>query len=196
MTDSKLCKRCGKDKDISLFSTNGTSKKGTVVYAVNCKECRAEVTRTARTESLTKICECCGVSWRVQSGGEAKKTKNLCPSCYPLYRIAVNLDANARHRAKKRGLDYDIDVVFIHEKLKEGKCARTGVDFSLGYNGKSYRDRSPYTPSIDKIDPKKGYTKDNVQVVCWWYNFAKSTFSDQEVLELCKKLVNHASLST
>lgn len=191
----KTCKICGKEKDLSLFSPHGKSKKGTVVYTPTCKECRTKQGREERTQYLTKTCEGCGVSWR-RGNGETKKTKTLCPTCYPLYRAAFQLVANAKHRATKKGLEYDIDVDFIYDILKGGKCARTGIEFSLGYNGKSFKDRNAYTPSIDKIDPTKGYTKDNVQVVCWWYNLSKSNFSDQTVLELCKKLVNHTSLNT
>jgi hypothetical protein len=46
------------------------------------------------------------------------------------------------------------------------------------------------SPSIDKIDPAKGYTIDNCQVVSWWYNVTKQRFTDKEVLELCKAVVN------
>jgi len=41
----------------------------------------------------------------------------------------------------------------------------------------------------DKIDPSKGYTKDNCRVVCWWYNLAKSIYSDEVVLDLMKTTV-------
>lgn len=48
-------------------------------------------------------------------------------------------------------------------------------------------------PSLDKIDPSGGYTKSNVQVVCWWYNASKQQFTDAEVLTLCEAVVKKAN---
>lgn len=46
--------------------------------------------------------------------------------------------------------------------------------------------------TIDKIDPTKGYTKDNCLIVCWWYNVTKQRYSDTEVLQLCKQVIAHS----
>ena len=42
----------------------------------------------------------------------------------------------------------------------------------------------------NKINPSLGYTKENCQVVCWWYNVSKQTFTNEEVLWLCKRVVS------
>lgn len=46
------------------------------------------------------------------------------------------------------------------------------------------------TASIDKIDANKGYTKDNCEIVAWWYNCAKQTYSNKEVYDFCKMVVS------
>ena len=48
------------------------------------------------------------------------------------------------------------------------------------------------TPSIDRIDPTKGYTKSNIRFVCFWYNVAKLNFTDIEVKNLCKKVMENS----
>ena len=86
-----------------------------------------------------------------------------------------------------------MSVDFIYAAIKDGVCPKTGLQFNIIEKGKNYRDRHPLTPSIDKIDPMMGYTEDNIQIVCWWYNLAKSRLTDQEVLELCKAVVKQNS---
>jgi hypothetical protein len=44
--------------------------------------------------------------------------------------------------------------------------------------------------SIDKIDPKKGYTLENSRVVVWIYNAAKNIFTDEDVMRMANALVN------
>jgi hypothetical protein len=46
------------------------------------------------------------------------------------------------------------------------------------------------TATIDKIDPRKGYTKDNCRVICWWYNCAKQQHTDEVMLNMCKAVIN------
>lgn len=53
----------------------------------------------------------------------------------------------------------------------------------INHGGGDYGDRHPYTPTIDKIDPNKGYTKDNCRIVIWWYNLSKSIWNDELVIE-------------
>lgn len=63
------------------------------------------------------------------------------------------------------------------------KCEVTGVDLVL-----SNRNFNPYTASIDRIDPSKGYTKDNVRIVCLIYNYCKNRFNEDTVIQFLKKV--------
>ena len=88
---------------------------------------------------------------------------------------------------------FDLETEWIRQCLGR-PCPRTGIPFVLHHSSnKGYTDRHPFGPSLDKIDPFKGYTKDNVQVVCWAYNCAKQRFTDEEVLRLCKAVVKTAT---
>lgn len=144
--------------------------------------------RDRRTKERT--CKHCGTNWWPENGGAGKRLNSACDTCYPYERKAVNLLAATKDRAVRKNLEHDLDIEFITKKLKQ-PCPRTGLPFRLGKTGSSYADRDIQTPSVDKIDPSKGYTKDNVQIVCWGYNVAKQRFTDEEVLEFWKNVVDY-----
>lgn len=114
-----------------------------------------------------------------------------CEDCYPVYRKAYNLYYIARRRAKSQNRECDITILWVAQQLIK-PCPKTGIIFDLYNQGAHYGTRSPYTPSIDKINPLKGYTKENSQVVCWWYNVSKQQFTDEQVIDLCRKVVETA----
>jgi len=120
------------------------------------------------------------------------KKSVVCKLCYPNYRRAVNLIYNARRRARQKNLKFDLDIDWAFEKLRIGVCPVTGLKFRSEVKG--FKERSEYTPSIDRINPKLGYTKDNCRIVIWWYNIAKQTYSDIEVWHLCDQLVRSFDL--
>lgn len=92
---------------------------------------------------------------------------------------------NARARSKKYGYEMDIDYHHVLRLFNEqdGCCALTGMKFSLEKSdGKSRC--NPYVPSIDRIDSKLGYTKDNVRLVCWAINIALADWGESVVWNL------------
>ena len=48
--------------------------------------------------------------------------------------------------------------------------------------------------SIDRINSNKGYTKDNIQLVCWCVNKGKSAYSNNIFLEFIKNIYNFKNL--
>ncbi len=96
---------------------------------------------------------------------------------------ATRIRNKALQRAKDKNLEFTLTKQFILDKVLQGVCEVTGVplDFSGG-------ERKPNTPSLDRKIPELGYTPDNVQLVCWIYNSAKSIFKHEDVLELARTL--------
>lgn len=66
--------------------------------------------------------------------------------------------------------------------LQNYKCAVTGIQFDLSYRNEYFK--NPRDPSIDRINNSKGYTADNIQLVCAWYNLMKNEWSDDEIKTL------------
>ena len=84
--------------------------------------------------------------------------------------------AKAKERSLAKGLDYNLDFEWLLEKVTLGNCEATQLPFLVGLPGS----QNPWGPSPDRIDSKKGYTKDNIQVVCWAFNRAKGELNKQE----------------
>lgn len=83
-----------------------------------------------------------------------------------------------RQRAAKKGVNLGISYEELLEMFKPMRCSVTGVDLNWDFKG---RERNPWAPSLDRRDNSKGYTRDNVRVVCLAYNIARSTWSDEVV---------------
>lgn len=125
-----------------------------------------EAVQRYRARNPEKVAESCR-RWRSTTGGRAQSLWKM-----------------AKTRATRQKLAFDLTKDWIQEQVEQGACAVTNLPFSLEANG----GRSPWAPSLDRIDPEKGYTKDNVQVVCWLYNNAKHTYSHDDILQLAQAL--------
>lgn len=90
---------------------------------------------------------------------------------------AVKLLAQARLRALDGGLAFDLTLDDI---VIPAVCPVLGIPLLLGAS----RDQKDYSPSLDRIDSRKGYTKDNVVVVSWRANKLKSNATVMELRRL------------
>lgn len=83
----------------------------------------------------------------------------------------TELATRAKRRAKKKGIAFDLTSTFLMRMwdAQSQTCAITSIPLIIPQErtgGKA----SPFSPSIDKIDPAKGYTEDNVRLVCYAAN--------------------------
>lgn len=90
-------------------------------------------------------------------------------------------------RAKRLGVPFDLTVEFLADKISSGICEVTGIPFELGVSEINHA--KAFSPSVDRITPGGGYTQDNVRVVVYIYNIARSDFSEDDVLTFAKALV-------
>jgi hypothetical protein len=97
------------------------------------------------------------------------------------------LRSSAARRAGKLGLPCTITKKWIEERLKRGVCEVTGTQFDFKSLGKGMR---KFAPSLDRQNPKQGYTEENTRVVVWIYNLWKSNYSDTEVAEFARIVVD------
>ena len=88
---------------------------------------------------------------------------------------------SAKQRAKNNSLDYDLSTEWGILKYT-GRCELTGIPFYISDNGVM----NPFSPSLDKIDPKKGYTKDNCRFILVAINSFKNNMLDVEMYKLIK----------
>lgn len=81
------------------------------------------------------------------------------------------------------------DVADLYEKQK-GKCALTGWDITFPEFGH----HSSFSCSIDRIQNKSGYTKENIQLVDGRLNMIKGKYTQQFFLEVCRAVAEHNKL--
>lgn len=89
----------------------------------------------------------------------------------------------ARYRALRKRLAFDLTREWCEENWI-GKCAVTHIDFQFGSQL-----HSPFSPSIDRIDAEKGYTKDNCRFVLFAVNSFKGKGSDADIFTIAKAIV-------
>ena len=100
------------------------------------------------------------------------------------------LYAVTKRRALAKGLEFSIPLHRVLNALDEGVCERTGISFEFGPPLEGCRIH-PWAPSIDRVDNSRGYTADNVQIVCSIFNLAKNDFPEHVVYALAHALVNN-----
>lgn len=92
----------------------------------------------------------------------------------------------------KRPKTCEIDLDYLKGiwESQLGKCPFSGCDLILPKNMSVGWDveRNWKRASIDRIDNSKGYIKGNIRFTSFMANIAKSTLTDLELIEFCKKV--------
>lgn len=98
-------------------------------------------------------------------------------------------NAARRARARKRSFDLTLDWVLLVAERQGFCCALTGIPFFSAHTatGKT----NPFAPSLDRIDPRGGYTRDNVRIVIFAINLMLYDWG-HEVFETVMNAYRHA----
>jgi len=100
--------------------------------------------------------------------------------------IVKELLRGAQRRAKKLDLEFELDYRTISAFVKNyPRCPVRNIKFVVG-DGVIH----PDSRTIDRIDPRKGYTKDNVFLVSNLANKVKNNGTLNELEQLIKNLTN------
>lgn len=106
-----------------------------------------------------------------------------------LKKYARNRACYYKSRARQKGLEYSLSPEAIAQmfEYQKGRCCISGIAFDLG--GREMA--RPFAPSLDRIDPRRGYTLDNVRLVCRIVNMALNVWGkealDRLVLEMARR---------
>lgn len=98
---------------------------------------------------------------------------------------------SARARAKKRGLPFDLDMEWLAGlwELQGGRCALTGLPMETPFRAEEATNKRhfhPFSPSLDRITPGLGYTKENTRLVCTAINLALNEFGGDVFEQIAK----------
>lgn len=80
------------------------------------------------------------------------------------------------------------DIAKLFE-LQYNRCALTNIEFDYKFTGN--KKSNPFRPSVDRIDCSKGYTTDNIRLVCVAVNYALNEFGDEIFKQICKAYLLH-----
>lgn len=110
---------------------------------------------------------------------KTSKTVTLCPSCNTERVKSLSIETKMRNRAQQRAKKNNIEFNLEKKDIKvPTKCPILEIPLVI-HNGTS--GGRNHSPSLDRIDPNKGYTKDNVWVISQLANIMKSN-ADKEML--------------
>ena len=101
----------------------------------------------------------------------------------------TTLITSSRQRCRKSGHDHEVDTAFLLELygLQEGLCALSGKEMTIQGERGTYE--YWHSISLDRIDSSRGYTKDNVQLVCTGVNYMKKDMNEEDFVEFCRCIV-------
>jgi hypothetical protein len=155
---TKWCPKCEKDEPKASFRKNARKRPDGRTYY-----------------DFRAFCKAC----------ESSKQTSAYRTC--LTARSKKLIQGVKSRCKKNNFDFDLDSEWLEVILKVGVCQVTGLPFEFEVDATNNGYRS-FTPSLDRTDPTKGYTKDNVKVVVWIYNGAKGVGTHEDVMKLVEAL--------
>lgn len=93
----------------------------------------------------------------------------------------------AKNRAAKKNVPFTITTKDLIElwDYQDGCCAISGLPFDLSASSQKGTPRFN-TVSVDRIEPYKGYTRNNIRLVCYQINVGIAEFGAEHFIELCK----------
>jgi len=83
----------------------------------------------------------------------------------------------AKNRAKTKNIEFNID---INDVIIPDVCPILGIDIIKDTGGRHNKN----SPSIDRIDNTRGYTKDNIRIISFRANNLKSDGTLEEFLKI------------
>lgn len=166
-----------------------------------CRSCKLYIRQYRRSRAATLVdrCRSClsrprrsGLTTCVQCGGRQRRRperktargRRALRERMQTYRVgpghAVVLLVGARARARARGLACTITA---DDLVVPKRCPLLGIRLAPG-RGKMHDS----SPTIDRIDSRKGYVRGNVWIISWRANRMKSDATLREIETLARNL--------
>lgn len=165
LNDTKICTACKEEVKLSLFAVNKSTKDGLQYACKSCDNFRSAIRRLVKGDE-------------VRAYSRKYQTKRRKEDSYRL-QMLLN---SSKHRASNKGREHTLTVQDIKDLWPEdNKCPVFGFEFE--WNSAGFRETSP---SLDRIDSTKGYTKDNVQVISWKANRIKAHATIKELFTVAQ----------
>lgn len=194
---AKTCCKCKQTKPLDLFWNDRSKKDDKQTQCIECLKARHKKYREANPDYFKTYS---AVKYRAEGRFNNKQRYSRNAEAFKSRRKDFLMTVRgrlmcllgvARDRASKVGREFSIDIDFLADLWiqQDGKCALTGMRFSLDdyeYGKRFYR---PYSPSIDRVNADGGYTPDNTRLVCTVVNLALNRFGDSVFDVMCEAYI-------
>jgi len=99
----------------------------------------------------------------------------------------------SKNRSNEKFQEFNLSLEYLKDlwKKQSGICPLTGCNLILPKgtgNEVAWENKSPYNASLDRIDNSIGYLEGNVRFISVMANYARNTFSDDQLIEFCQQV--------
>ena len=102
-------------------------------------------------------------------------------------RLAGYLRSGRYSRAATHDVLGRVDVLRLLLE-QDYRCPISGSYFTHdAFDGDG--EQKPYQPSVDRIDPSRGYERDNIRIVCLLVNMAMSNWGEEPLRKIAERIV-------
>lgn len=167
---TKRCTKCLQHKPLSHFRRYwGRSSDGLRPTCVECQRRYEAQYRVNNRELLRR---------RRQLRAHKEQAYRLE---YDARRRGHLLAMEAKRRCSRRNLPFNLDqhIPELEERMQLRICEMTGLPLNFYNKGTSWD-----SPSLHRVVPEKGYTYDNVKVVCFGMNAALGSWGEEALLTI------------
>lgn len=201
MNKTKTCTICQIEKPIEDFIKDNRSPTG---YKNQCKECKNKIAKDRYIIIKDNL------DFRIRLRKNTMKFKNshrekirdeaLIYNANPVVKDrkkkwyennqinTINgIISRMYKRAQKRSIEENFDFNIEVSDIKYEKYCPL-LNLELNWNGGP---RTDITPSLDKIDPKKGYVKGNIRVLSFLANRMKLNANYKNLENFSKNIMNY-----
>jgi hypothetical protein len=112
--------------------------------------------------------------WREKNIERLRIQKAAYDKAHSFERKDEKVLAGIRERARKKGLDFNLTLEDVSEY---SVCPVFGFELVRGDGKPQFN-----SPSVDRIDSSKGYTKDNVQILSQLANAMKQNATPEQLI--------------
>lgn len=183
MTQVKYCSKCDQNKSLNQFyKSKNTNNPRT--YCIKCEFIIRKESSSWQKEYNKKYNKANKDRISIQQAEYYSKHKekiNEYSRNYSRNRVTfqpeLNIFSRTKSRAKKLNIEFNLTIEDI---IIPNKCPILGIEIVPNSNG-SKRGPRPNSPSIDRIEPSKGYVKGNIRIIS---NRANTLKCDATISEL------------
>ena len=170
--ETKICTKCKKEKSVKEFYKDLNSSDQ---LTSKCKSCHKEYRDLNREKQRIYMQNLRNTKNEIIKENKRKAWGNADPRKLLLMQ--------ARNRAKRKNIDFNLTLEDI---IIPEVCPLLNIPFVRGV-----KNDYEYTYSLDRIDPTKGYLKDNIWVITKLANSMKNSASKEQLLVFAENVIKY-----